>query len=61
MTSEPSETELKMAWEGLFVTTSFEEMISCPAQKALLTAIARNMKKKVRKERNDISKKRFPD
>lgn len=61
MTSEPSETDLKMAWHWLMVTTSFEEMIACPPHKAVLTAIARDMKKQVRKERHDFSKKRSPD
>ncbi len=61
MTEEPSETDLKTAWSQLAVTTPFEKMMACPTQKAILTAIARNMKKQVRKERNDVSKKRFPD
>ena len=61
MTVELSDTDLKIAWKWLVVTTSFEKMMACPTQKAILVAIARNMKNDKKKECYDYSKRRFTD
>lgn len=56
-----AQDDLKKAWQWLKVTTPYQQMIDCPTQKAILTAIARNMKKQVRHERLASSRKRWTD
>lgn len=46
------EDDLKKAWSWLKVTTSYQTMMACPAQKAILIAIARNQKKPPRHSKN---------
>ncbi|MCZ4065921.1 hypothetical protein NB636_08125 [Oxalobacter aliiformigenes] len=57
MTSSLSDDNLKRAWQWLKVTTPYRQMLANPPQKAILIAIARNLKK----EENHVSarKKRF--
>lgn len=49
--SDLSEDDLKRAWQWLKVTTPYRQMLASPAQKAILIAIARNLKK----EENHVS------
>ncbi|WP_462370135.1 hypothetical protein [Oxalobacter formigenes] len=37
--------DIKIAWQWLKVTTSYQRMIANPAQKAILYAIAKKLKK----------------
>lgn len=49
-----SDDDLKRAWQWLKVTTPYRQMLASPAQKAILIAIARNLKK----EENHVSRNR---
>lgn len=46
-----SDDDLKRAWQWLKVTTPYRQMLASPSQKAILIAIARNLKK----EENHVS------
>lgn len=49
--SDLSDNDLKRAWQWLKVTTPYRQMLASPPQKAILIAIARNLKK----EENHVS------
>lgn len=49
-----SDNDLKRAWQWLKVTTPYRQMLASPPQKAILIAIARNLKK----EENHVSRKK---